>query len=130
MRQILLSTGFLGAGLGFLLVTVVRWYSGHRSIPPGDEDTYRTAQFLASGPLIGAGIMVFFNRARIGAYLGVLIEVGWCLGYSIHLVGWKELWLDSQIFVTVLTLTCLIFALGCFAAVRALWRLARQESSD
>jgi hypothetical protein len=89
LKSLLLSTSFVGAGIGCSL-------AGSRFLSDDDgqrldwwRPVFAVVQVLAAGPLIGAGLLRPFGRARLGAYFGFFgpIIVGLVVG--IFLVGWR-----------------------------------------
>src|SRR4051812_25169830 len=83
LRSFLLASSFLGAGTGCLLIGVLWAMSpfptwGSPSLPLSENPWLMLLplmQLLVGGPLIGAGIMLPFRRARIGAYIGFFVGV-------------------------------------------------------
>jgi hypothetical protein len=128
VRSLLLSTALLGAGIGMLLMTIDRWMKGLHSNPPGMPVLYYVLQFLASGPLIGAGLFAAFGRWRLGAYVGFMIEIGWCLGWHVHAVGWSRAWTNS-IFIVIFVLSSAIVVLAVLALLRRLWLYWQSRSN-
>lgn len=122
MKALLAYTTFLGIGLGLLLLTIDHWRHGEHSIPPGKGDLYKTLQFFATGAFIGTGFFGFFNRPRLGTYVGIMLEVIWCLACSVAWTGWAYSW-RMPIFRIVFILSCAVIALGCFTTMHKLFQL-------
>jgi hypothetical protein len=65
LRTLILSTSFVGAGVGYLLAALQiqhKWALWQRMFAP--------VQYPVGGPLIGAGLFMRFRHVRWGAYTG------------------------------------------------------------
>ncbi len=130
LRSLLLSTSFIGAGIGCymaalgLMFTEPRdytdWLGIVNALMPG-------LQFLAAGPLIGAGIFTPFARARLGAYIGFFVPIIVVFGYVVFLVGWKVVSAEPVAW-QVAALTAFAFAVTTCGVFYRIWQRRKRQS--
>jgi hypothetical protein len=120
MPSLLLSTALLSAGIGLSLIVIDRWLSGERTIPPGGYGVFNKIQFFAAGAFTGAGLLAPFGRLRVGAYVGIMIAVGWCLGLRIYLGGWQSSWQIPN-FTVAFALASAVVAIAGATLLRKVW---------
>lgn len=76
-------------------------------------------QTLAIGPLIGAALLTFVGRIRIGAYIGFFVPIVLVIGLAISIAGWR-LVASEPVAVVVIALTIFAMLLGMIATYAAL----------
>jgi len=127
LKSLLLSTSFVGAGVGCFVAG--------RSILAGNADLdWRTIlamlQVLGAAPLIGAGILGPFGRARLGAYLGFFAFVTVGLGYDTYHFGWNAI-SQSPMYLAVIGATAFAMSMAIFVVCRrTLRRRTKQPISE
>jgi hypothetical protein len=125
LMSLLFSAISIGTGVGCYMA-VLNWQPRHdytdwlgiaKAVWPG-------IQFLAAGPLIGAGIFRLFARARLGAYVGFFAPIIAVLGYAVFLIGWRDVFRE-QVVIQVAALIVLTIAVASCAAVYQGWKRRR-----
>jgi hypothetical protein len=88
LKSFLLSTSFIGAGIGCFL-------AGNSYLNSPTYENWRgilaLVQILAAAPLIGAGIFRPFGRARLGAYVGFFLFMIAGGGHDTYHFGWNAI---------------------------------------
>ena len=79
MKQLILSVTLIGFGLGILASYAWILKSNTQIVRPGPLEIYMLffsfLLVLSSGPLIGAGVCVPFNKPLKGALIALLLEL-------------------------------------------------------
>ena len=125
LRVLLLSTSFVGAGVGCYFASFREFNARHY------HTTFWPAvvamvQMVGAGPLIGAGLLLPFRRARVGAYVGFFAPIVVLICYEIVLFGWESV--ASFQGRLIVALTALVLVLGASSTVQILVRRRRKES--
>jgi len=78
-------------------------------------------QLLAGGPLIGAGVLWPFGRARLGAYLGFFVPIIAAIGYATSVIGWRAVLAEPSI-TPVVALIGFAVLMGIWSACCRIWK--------
>jgi hypothetical protein len=122
LKSLLISTSFIGAGIGCLLAGAKGLMNeGFMS----EEGPLHLIQVLAAGPLLGAGLLVSFRLARVGAYAGFFAPLLWIICNFFMQVPWTTGW-DivlhdpdiCPIALPVITLTAFVICMTAFSVIR------------
>ncbi|HTM56292.1 MAG TPA: hypothetical protein VL175_19840 [Pirellulales bacterium] len=118
LASILLSMSFIGAGIACFC-------AGYLFRNDANANSLTALQTFSSGPLIGAGMLAPFRRARLGAYAGFFAIVAVALGYDTYRFN-----LDWALMPSALLLAVAIWSFGALVgAIAMCYRIARRRAS-
>jgi hypothetical protein len=120
LKSLLIATALICVGLGCVVAsarTAVR-IDNSIDIAGASELLLMMTGFLASGPLIGAGLLIPFRNATLGACLGFLTEVVMFFGYHAVTLGWKAVWGADPLLVSLTMILAVLMALNVIRKFR------------
>ena len=90
LGTLILSTSLVGAGIGCFAIgfRTLEYIAPNHNLPWW-LPVFALVQTLAAGPLLGAGILLPFRRARIGIYIGFFLPIALAFTAAIIAFGWR-----------------------------------------
>jgi hypothetical protein len=110
LKSLIFATALIAAGAALV---------GHLLTPA--HVSFREAKVVLAYALIGAGLLLPFHRARLGAYIGFFGILTYALAVEAYRGGWGYI-LQSLGLLPISLACAFVTMLGAFSIGRVIWR--------